>query len=191
MKLNKKERNFQKHLAYSQVGATIAASIGAVVMSMGVAMIIFAASYDDDPIRKNNLIESGYLLIALGLLTIFFGSVYFMVIIPRWVNKNPKLSTYGILFDEMYDGKDIEFANKGYDTFSVKKLRLTGEPLQYDYSVIKYAEENKMILVTEDGENYGGCIENGLQCIQLGQNPSVDEIEKALEDLKKANDSKE
>ena len=189
--MSKKERDFQKHLAYSQVGATVAASIGAVVMSMGIAMIIFGASYDDNPIHKNNLIESGYGLIAIGGLTIFFGSVYFMLILPRMVNKNPKLSDYGILFDEMYDGKDIEFANKGYDTYSVKKLRLTGEPLQYDYSVLKYVEENKMILITEDGENYGGCIENDLQCIKLGQDPSVDEIEKALEDLKKANDSKE
>ena len=39
-----------------------------------------------------------------------------------------------------------------------------------------------MILITEDKENYGGCIENQIPCVQLGQNPSNDEI---LEKLKK------
>ena len=73
---------------------------------------------------------------------------------------------------------------QGYDAFSVKKIRLTGEPLQYDYSVLKYVEENKMILITEDPENYGGCIENDLPCIKLGQNPSIDEVVKELETLK-------
>ncbi|MDE1862836.1 MAG: hypothetical protein KGI33_07985 [Thaumarchaeota archaeon] len=81
----------------------------------------------------------------------------------------------------MYDGKDIELSKRGYDAYSVKKLRLDGEPLQYDYSVLKFVEENKMILVTEDGENYGGCKENNLPCIKLGQNPSIDEIVKELE----------
>ncbi|MBS3922354.1 MAG: DUF5615 family PIN-like protein [Nitrosarchaeum sp.] len=83
----------------------------------------------------------------------------------------------------MYDGKEIELEKLGYDAYSVKKIRLTGEPLKYDYSVLKYAEENRMILVTEDGENYGGCIENGLQCIKLGQNPTVEEIVEALKKL--------
>ncbi|MCE9651923.1 MAG: hypothetical protein K8Q89_02530 [Nitrosarchaeum sp.] len=84
----------------------------------------------------------------------------------------------------MYDGKDEELSKKGYKTQSVKKLRLTGKSLQYDYSVLKYVEENKMILITEDSENYGGCQENNLTCIKLGQNPSVDEILKELESLK-------
>lgn len=86
----------------------------------------------------------------------------------------------------MYDGKDIELEKQGYDAYSVKKIRLTGKPIQYDYSVLKYVEENKMILITEDPENYGGCKENGLPCIKLGQNPSIEEIKKELELLKKS-----
>jgi len=54
--------------------------------------------------------------------------------------------------------------------------------LQYDYSIIKYAELNKMILITEDTENKGGCDENNIPCIQLGQNPSIVEI---VQELKK------
>ena len=97
-----------------------------------------------------------------------------------------------ILFDEMYEGLEERLIERGYEAHSVRKLREEKNlKLQYDYSIIKYVEQNKMILITEDGENYGGCVENDLQCIKLGQNPSVDEIEKALEDLKKTNDSKE
>ena len=39
-----------------------------------------------------------------------------------------------------------------------------------------------MILITEDNENYGGCMENQIPCVQLGQNPSNEEI---IEKLKK------
>ena len=67
----------------------------------------------------------------------------------------------------------------------MKKLRLTGERLQSDYSVLKYAEDNKMILVTEDNENYDGCTENNIPCVKLGQNPTAEEIEQRLEDLKR------
>lgn len=190
--MKKEESDFQKNLAYHQIGATVAASVGAIILSMGIAMIIFGASISDDPGYQNSTIEKGWMLIIMGGVSLLVGPVYFMFLMHRIKEKkNPKISNNGILFDEMYDGKEIEFANKGYDTYSVKKIRLTGEPLQYDYSVLKYVEENKMILITEDGENYGGCVENDLQCIKLGQNPSVDEIEKALEDLKKTNDSKE
>ena len=40
-----------------------------------------------------------------------------------------------------------------------------------------------MIFITEDAENVGGCQENDLSCIGLGQNPSVEEIVKELESL--------
>ena len=86
----------------------------------------------------------------------------------------------------MYDGKDLELKEKGYDnTRSVKKLRLEGKSLRYDYSVLNYAKDNSMILITEDPENIGGCKENNLPCIGLGQNPSVEDIIKELELLKK------
>ena len=96
------------------------------------------------------------------------------------VNKSSKVR---ILFDEMYDGKDLELKEKGYDAYSIKKLILEGKPLRYDYSVLNYAKENNMIFITEDIENVGGCKENDLPCIGFGQNPSIEEIVKKLESL--------
>ncbi len=55
-----------------------------------------------------------------------------------------------VLVDEMYDGMDLKLKEFGYDAYSVKKLITEGEKLQSDYSVIKYAEKNGMIIVTED-----------------------------------------
>ena len=87
-----------------------------------------------------------------------------------------------LLFDEMYEGKADEFRKLGYQAVSVRELRDMGFRIQYDYSVISYVDENSMILITEDKENYGGCMENQIPCVQLGQNHSNDEI---LEELKK------
>jgi|APSaa5957512535_1039671.scaffolds.fasta_scaffold16179_2 hypothetical protein len=87
-----------------------------------------------------------------------------------------------LLFDEMYEGKAEQFRGLGYLAVSVRELREMGFKIQYDFSVISYADENSMILITEDNENYGGCMENQIPCVQLGQNPSNDEI---IEKLKK------
>jgi len=81
-----------------------------------------------------------------------------------------------VLFDEMYEGKAEELRKKGLHSVSVRELRAMGFHIQYDYSVIKYAEKNRMILVTEDKKAYGGCMENQIPCVQLGQNPTIDEI---------------
>lgn len=135
----------------------------------------------------SNLVrEEGNKLVWAGIEVLIAGmAVISLVIISDTSKRKLKISKHPrILFDEMYDGKDIELGKRGYDTESIKKLRLTGEPLHYDYSVIKYAEENKMIIITEDPEIDGGCQENNLPCIKLGQNPSIEEIVKALELLK-------
>jgi len=90
-----------------------------------------------------------------------------------------------ILFDEMYEGKDEALVQRGYEAYSVRKLREQKNlKLQYDYSIIKYAEQNKMILITEEIDNKNGCDENGIPCIRLGQNPSVDEIFQELQKYK-------
>ncbi len=91
-----------------------------------------------------------------------------------------------ILFDEMYDGKDEELTKlRGYEAYSVRKLREREKlKLHFDYSIIKYAELHRMILITEDTENKGGCDENDIPCIQLGQNPSIDEIVEQLQKYK-------
>ena len=56
-----------------------------------------------------------------------------------------------------------ELQNIGYDAYSVKKLRVEGLKLHADYSVINYARENGMILVTRDTESGDACSENNIQ----------------------------
>ncbi len=72
-----------------------------------------------------------------------------------------------VLVDEMYDGMDVRLREFGYDAFSVKKLIMEGKKLASDYSVIKYAEENNMVMVTEDIEIGKACKENSIPCILL------------------------
>ena len=86
-----------------------------------------------------------------------------------------------ILVDEMDDGMDEKLKDMGYEAYSVKKLRVEGFKLHADYSVINYAKENNMILVTRDTESGIACNENNIQCILLDN----DEIFKiVLEKLK-------
>ena len=75
-----------------------------------------------------------------------------------------------ILIDEMDDGMDDRLIQLGYDAYSVKKLRVEGNKLHTDYSVINYAKENGMILITRDTESGQACEENGLPCILLDNN---------------------
>jgi len=72
-----------------------------------------------------------------------------------------------ILVDEMDDGMDERLIQLGYDAYSVKKLRIEGKKLHTDYSVINYAKENDMILITRDTESGQACEENNLPCILL------------------------
>ena len=72
-----------------------------------------------------------------------------------------------ILVDEMDDGMDEKLRSIGYDAFSVKKLRANGLKLHTDFSIINYAMENKMILVTRDTESGQACEENSIPCILL------------------------
>jgi rRNA-processing protein FCF1 len=72
-----------------------------------------------------------------------------------------------VLVDEMYDGIDVKLKEFGYQAFSVKKLIAEGKKLTSDYSVIKYAEENGMIVVTEDTEVGKACKENNIPCVLL------------------------
>jgi rRNA-processing protein FCF1 len=72
-----------------------------------------------------------------------------------------------VLVDEMYDGIDTKLKEFGYQAFSVKKLIAEGNKLTSDYSVIKYAEENGMVMVTEDTEVGKACKENNIPCVLL------------------------
>ena len=75
-----------------------------------------------------------------------------------------------ILIDEMDDGMDEKLRELGYDAFSVKKLRANGKKLHTDYSIINYAKEHNMILITRDTESGQACEENGLPCVLLDNN---------------------
>ncbi len=77
------------------------------------------------------------------------------------------LKNQKILVDEMDDGMDEKLKEIGYDAYSVKKLRTEEKKLHADYSVINYARENDMILVTRDTESGIACQENNLPCILL------------------------
>ena len=87
-----------------------------------------------------------------------------------------------ILVDEMDDGMDEKLAKIGFEAYSVKKLRAEGLNLHTDFSVISYAKENKMILVTRDTESGEACNENNIPCVLL----DADEIFKiVLDSLRK------
>lgn len=197
--MNIQEQNFQKRLVVWQLLATIFATVGAVMFAYGLSLFLFSSQLGIDSIQasdetKNNLelfskisSKAGFVYLASGLILLFGCPlmIIFVILKEKVKLKEKKSSKFQILFDEMYDGKDLELKEKGYDAFSVKKLRLEGKPLRWDFSVLKYVEENQMILITEDPENYGGCQENNLPCIKLGQNPTINDIIKELNILKK------
>ena len=78
--------------------------------------------------------------------------------------------TKKILIDEMDDGMDEKLSELGFDASSVKKLRVDGKKLHTDYSIINYAKDHDMILITRDTESGQACEENDLPCILLDNN---------------------
>jgi len=88
-----------------------------------------------------------------------------------------------ILVDEMDDGWDEKLRNLGYDAYSVKKLITEGKKLHTDYSVINYAKENGMILITRDTESGEACAENNIPCILLDNNEIFKIITEKLKGL--------
>lgn len=88
-----------------------------------------------------------------------------------------------ILVDEMDDGMDEKLRNLGYDAYSVKKLLAEGKKLRTDYSIINYARENQMILVTRDTESGQACAENNLPCILLDNNEIFKIVVEKLKNL--------
>ena len=93
------------------------------------------------------------------------------------------LGSIKILIDAMRDGIDLELNKLGYEAYSVRKLVEKGEKLKSDYSIIKYAELNKMILVTEDVDNIEGCMENNIECVHFEQIHSLNYLQEALEKI--------
>ena len=197
--MNTDEQNFQKRLVLWQLLVTIIIAIGAVMLASGQTLNLFGSELlmdtinetEEDTITSLQIMsktfsKAGAVYTVTGTILILLSSILFYVIVKEKVRpKKTKYSKLKILADEMYDGKDLELKKKGYDAYSVKKLRLEGKPLRYDYSVLNYIKDNDMILITEDPENIGACLENNLPCIALGQNPDVNEIIEKLKAFKK------
>lgn len=72
-----------------------------------------------------------------------------------------------VLVDENIDGWDTKLNDMGFDARSVRKLIDGGEKLTSDFSVMNYARDNNMILITKDKECIRGCMENGIKCVSL------------------------
>ncbi|MCH7966131.1 MAG: DUF5615 family PIN-like protein [Thaumarchaeota archaeon] len=72
-----------------------------------------------------------------------------------------------ILVDENLDGMDERLNEQGYDAYSVRKLQIMGKKLGSDYSIINYARENNMIIVTKDTEFRKASEENDFPLILL------------------------
>lgn len=88
-----------------------------------------------------------------------------------------------ILVDEMDDGWDEKLHTLGYEAYSVKKLLTEGKKIHTDYSVINYAKENGMILITRDTESGQACTENNLPCILLDNNEIFKIVLEKLKDF--------
>lgn len=88
-----------------------------------------------------------------------------------------------ILVDENLDGMDIRLKEKGYDAYSVRKLQLEGKKLGSDYSIINYARENNMIIVTKDTEFRKASQENDFPLILLDDEEILKVIVEKLKKL--------
>ncbi len=72
-----------------------------------------------------------------------------------------------ILVDENLDGMDERLNEQGCDAYSVRKQQIAGKKLGSDYSIINYARENNMIIVTKDTEFRKASEENDFPLILL------------------------
>ncbi len=88
-----------------------------------------------------------------------------------------------ILVDENLDGMDERLKEQGFDAYSVRKLRTAGQKLGSDYSIITYARENDMIIVTKDTEFRKASEENNFPLILLDEEEILKVIVEKLKKL--------
>ena len=93
---------------------------------------------------------------------------------------NPNIK---ILVDENLDGMDERLKQIGYDAYSVRKLQIKGVKLGSDYSIINYARENNMIIVTKDTEFRKASEENNFPLILLDDEEILKVIVEKLKQL--------
>jgi len=92
-------------------------------------------------------------------------------------------SNLKILVDENLDGMDERLKEIGYDAYSVRKLQIEGKKLGSDYSIINYARENNMIIVTKDTEFRKASEENNFPLILLDDEEILKVIVEKLKQL--------
>ena len=89
-----------------------------------------------------------------------------------------------ILVDEMHEGLVNELRQRNFEVESVKELINTGKKMSSDFSVLTYAKDNNMILVSADMENQKGCEENGIKYVSINNEKMLNVV---LDGLKKFN----
>jgi len=72
----------------------------------------------------------------------------------------------------------------GYDAYSVRKLQTAGKKLSSDYSIINYARENNMIIITKDTEFRKASEENDFPLILLDDEEILKVIVEKLKNFK-------
>ena len=181
-----------------QLIVTIIIAVGVVMLAFGLTLTLISLELKIDSIMASgetkNILEifsenasnTGIMWMSMGIAFLVISPILAMLTIVRDKVRpmENQSSNRQILVDEMYNGKEIELKKKGYNAYSVAKLRSDGKALSSDYSVLNYVKEHDMILITEDKENDAGCKENNLDCIKLGQNPTIEDI---LKELKRNN----
>jgi hypothetical protein len=85
----------------------------------------------------------------------------------------------------MFDGLELTLQMRGFDAQSVRKLQLDNEKIHSDYSILKRAENEKMVLITEDTDNIKGCKENEIACVIFRQNGDIEKLVAELEELRR------
>lgn len=88
-----------------------------------------------------------------------------------------------ILVDENLDGMDEKLKGLGFDAYSVRKLQRNGKKLASDYSIINYARENDMVIVTKDTEFRKASQENNFPLILLDDEEILKVIVEKLKKL--------
>lgn len=184
----------ERYIAYWQVviGAIITGGIAFIGIGMG-----FYIAAGKVPFQSANFLESLYALVYFigGFFLFIFGMrLNTKTFGPRRATNIVKsnaveLYSLKILVDEMLDGLDMKLIERGYHAQSVKKLIEQGEKIHSDFSVLKYVETHRMVLVTEDEQNIRGCNENMLLAARFGQNDKIEGLLTKLEEFE-SNDKK-
>ena len=132
------------------------------------SLILQTCLHLSHPSKINGFIENKYLSFEM--------SVYTNIEINSWNDMK-------ILVDENLDGMDERLKEQGFDAYSVRKLQITGKKLGSDYSIINYARENDMIIITKDTEFRKASEENDFPLILLDDEEILKVIVEKLKKL--------